>query len=128
MINPETTTSSQSSKSYIKNCFTVTKDVQINSLLATENFLVVGTVGEILGYTWKNIRTADCKPTWKIDLPNIKDSFDKTDVNTLIHNKELEHIYAGCGDSNIYTFDFETRKLIQTFKGHTDYIHSIHYW
>lgn len=70
----------------------------------------------------------DGKPSWKIDLPDIKDSFDKADVNTLIYNKETDHVYAGCGDSNIYVFDIEHGKVIQTLKGHTDYIHSINNW
>lgn len=96
--------------------------------MATESYLLVGTVGEILAYTWKTIKSSDAKISWKIDLPDIKDSFDKADVNVLMFHEESEYVYAGCGDSNIYVFNIETRKVVQILKGHSDYIHSIYYW
>lgn len=114
---------------YLKNKFTVEEDVQINSLLTTDNYLIVGTTGEISGYTWKNVVSSkDAKVAWKIDLPNIRDSFDRADINTLICNNDDGFVYAGCGDNNIYVINVETGKSVQVLKGHSDYIHSIHSW
>lgn len=124
VINPDATATTNK-KHYIKNSFVIENDLQVNSLLTTKNFLVIGIGGELLGYTWKSIKSIDAKPSWKIDLPDIKDSFDKADVNTLLHHNENEYLYAGCGDSNIYAFDIQVGKVVQTLKGHTDYIHCL---
>lgn len=125
VINPDTSAATNK-KHFVKNSFIIANNVQINSLLTTKNFLVIGTVGELLGYTWKSIKSIDAKPAWKIDLPDTKDSFDKADVNTLLYKNENDYIFAGCGDSNIYAFDIQDGKLVQTLKGHTDYIHCIY--
>lgn len=108
-----------------KNTFVVQPDVQINTLLTTEKFLVVGAFGEIYGYLWKAVKTSkDPKPNWKIELPNIKDTFDKADVNSLIYNKNSNLLYA-TGDNNVYVFNLEGGKLVRTLSAHTGYIHSI---
>lgn len=36
------------------------------------------------------------------------------------------HLYAGCGDNTIYEINLENGKILRTFDGHKDYIHSIH--
>lgn len=109
-----------------KNSFTVKEDVQINSLVSTKQFLIVGTVGEICGYNWKNVK-ASKQPScaWSIDFRSAKDSFDKPDINYLIFNKENDQLYVACGDNNIYIIDLETRKEVKAFKGHKDYVHCI---
>lgn len=100
-------------------------DVQINSLLTTEKHLVVGAFGEIYGYLWKAVKTAkDPKPSWKIELPNVKDTFDKADVNCMLYDKNSNLLYA-TGDSNVYVFNLEGGKLVRTLTAHTAYIHSI---
>jgi THO complex subunit 6 len=111
-----------------KNTFTIKEDVQINSLLSTKSFLIVGTVGEILAYTWKNVKLSK-KPScsWSIDIPNAKDSFDKPDVNYLVLDDEDNLLYAACGDNNVYSFNLETRKEVRTLKGHKNYVHCLNY-
>ncbi|KAG5868638.1 hypothetical protein JTB14_032799 [Gonioctena quinquepunctata] len=109
-----------------KNRITVKKDFQINSLLSLQSHLIVGCVGEIFAYSWKVVKTSkNPQPAWTIDIPNQKDSFERTDVNSLQFNSESSQIYAGCGDNNIYVFDLETRKLLKTLSKHTDYIHCL---
>jgi hypothetical protein len=111
-----------------KNTFTIKEDVQINSLLSTKSFLIVGTVGEILAYTWKNVKLSK-KPScsWSIDIPNAKESFDKPDVNYLVLDDEDNLLYAACGDNNVYSFNLETRKEVRTLKGHKNYVHCLNY-
>lgn len=100
-------------------------DVQINSLLTTEKHLIVGAFGEIYGYLWKSVKTTkDPKPAWKIELPNVKDAFDKADVNWLLYDKNSSLLYA-TGDNNIYVFNLEDGKLVRSLNSHTNYIHSI---
>ncbi|XP_044271762.1 THO complex subunit 6 [Tribolium madens] len=112
-----------------KNTFTIKEDVQINSLLTTKSFLVVGTVGEILGYAWKNVKTSK-KPScsWSIEIPNSKDSFDKPDVNCLVLENENNLLFAACGDNNVYIFNIETRKEVRSLRGHKNYIHCINFF
>lgn len=124
VINPESSLTKQDQLP--ENSFIVQENVQINSLLSTNKHLIVGGFGEIYGYLWKSIKTSkDAKPSWKIELPNVKDSFDKAEVNCLSSNADSSRLYAGCGDNNIYVFALEDGKLVQTLTGHKDYIHCI---
>lgn len=108
------------------NSFVVQQDVQINSLLTTQKHLIVGAFGEIFGYTWKAVKSSkDAKPSWKIELPNAKDSFDKTEVNCMLMEKKSPQFYVGCGDNNIYMFNVEGGKLVRTLSGHSNYVHCI---
>lgn len=100
---------------------------QINSLLSIQNYLIVGGVGEIHGYLWKNLKTAskNKQTAWAIDIPNQKDAFERVDINCIIYNEENGHLFVGCGDNNIYEYDLETRALLKTISNHTDYIHCL---
>lgn len=123
MVNPESNLTKEDQLP--KNSFIVQPDVQINSLLTTEKHLVIGAFGEIYGYLWKAVKTSkDPKPNWKIELPNVKDNFDRADVNCLLHDKGTNLLYA-CGDNNVYVFNLEGGKLVRTLSEHTGYIHSI---
>ncbi|XP_031351615.1 THO complex subunit 6 [Photinus pyralis] len=105
------------------NSFTVQEDVQINSILATESFLIVGVVGEIFGYTWKVVKNSkDGKVAWKIELP-YSEVLSKPDVNCMVAKDGL--LYAGCGDNKIYVINLEGGHIIRTLVEHSDYIHSI---
>lgn len=124
IISPETSLTKDDQKS--KNQFTVEEDVPINSLLSTESNLIVGTVGEIIGFNWRSVKMSkEAKPVWMVTLPNVKDSFEKADINCLIYSKENEHLYAGCGDNNIYCINLGACSISQIMRGHNDYIHSI---
>ncbi|GJQ84063.1 putative THO complex [Trypoxylus dichotomus] len=90
-----------------KNVFTVEEDVQINSLVTMDNYLVVGT------------------EAWKVAIPNNKDKLEKCDINCMAYNKLTESIYLGCGDNNIYSMKIEGGEITQTLNGHTNYIHSL---
>ncbi|CAK1581534.1 unnamed protein product [Parnassius mnemosyne] len=99
---------------------------QICSLASTENFLIVGTVNEISGWDWKSIvHSKLSKPAWVIKITS-QSSFEQTDVNSLWYAEEENKIYAACGDNKVYVYHLEDGKLVNTFDGHKDYIHSIH--
>ncbi|XP_050307298.1 THO complex subunit 6 [Anthonomus grandis grandis] len=110
-----------------KSKITVCPDLQINSLLATENHLLVGGYGEIYAYSWKTIKGSNrnVKPTWSIEIPSDQDELNRAEVNSLLFEESSANIYAGCGDNKIYIFNLESRKPIKTLTGHTDYVHSI---
>ncbi|KAK9886127.1 hypothetical protein WA026_014913 [Henosepilachna vigintioctopunctata] len=109
-----------------KYSFVVEADIQINALLSTDIYLIVGTVGEIKAYLWKTIKTSkSISCSWSIDIPNIKDGLDKPDVNCLYFNDDKGILLAGCGDNLIYVFQIETRKHLKVLSAHTDYIHAL---
>ncbi|CAH2073322.1 unnamed protein product, partial [Iphiclides podalirius] len=102
------------------------KGNQICSLASTEKFLIVGTVNEILGWEWKTVLQSKLsKPAWSIKISSLS-RVDETDVNSLWLSDENNKIYAGCGDSKIYAYNLEDGRLVNTFDGHRDYIHSVH--
>ncbi|XP_057658684.1 THO complex subunit 6 homolog [Diorhabda carinulata] len=103
---------------------TVKEGFQVNSLLTTQHYLVVGIVGEIYGYNWKSIRNTHPQADWIISIPNQKDAFKNADIN-VIRGLQNKHIFIGCGDNNIYVYDLESRKLLKTLSCHTDYIHCL---
>ncbi|XP_068629842.1 THO complex subunit 6 [Battus philenor] len=99
---------------------------QITSLASTENFLIVGTVNEISGWDWKAIlQTKLSKPTWTIKI-SLHSKFEQTDVNSLWFCEQENKIYAGCGDDNVYVYNLEDGRRVNTLEGHKDYIHSVH--
>lgn len=67
----------------------------------------------------------DPKPSWKVELPTVKDSFDKTDVNSLVLSNDGDFLYAGCGDNNVYCVNIEVGNICRTFAAHSDYVHNI---
>lgn len=95
--------------------------------MTTSNHLIVGTVGEISGYDWANVKkgSSDVKPAWRYELPNVTNAFSRADVNCLVLKGDPDLLYAGCGDNNVYVFNLETGMIVRTMTGHTDYIHSI---
>lgn len=124
IVQPETNLSKEELTP--RNKFMVKDDLQINSLLTTQTHLIVGGVGEIYAYQWKNVKTSkNVQPVWTIDIPGQKGTFDKTDVNCLLYNEENGQIYAGCGDNNIYIFEIESRKILKTLSKHKDFIHCL---
>jgi len=54
-------------------CFTPCPENQISSLATTEDFLIIGTAGEILGYDWDSVLKQK-KPylAWSLAIPPSK--------------------------------------------------------
>ncbi|XP_014602976.1 PREDICTED: THO complex subunit 6 homolog [Polistes canadensis] len=103
-------------------------DQHIQSMVSTDNFLITGTVGEISGWDWKVVassKAAKSKPSWVIQIPANKDSYEKADVNFLVYSKSNNILYAGCGDNNIYVISLEEGKILRNLPGHTDFIHCL---
>ncbi|CAG9783995.1 unnamed protein product [Diatraea saccharalis] len=99
---------------------------QICSLVATDKFLVVGSVNVIYGWDWKAILGVKLsKPSWQIKISS-KSSLEHIDVNSLCLSDDGEKLYAGCGDNNTYIFNLEDRRQLSVLSGHDDYIHSVH--
>ncbi|XP_018336862.1 THO complex subunit 6 [Agrilus planipennis] len=110
-----------------KHTFTIENNLHINSLLTTEQYLVVGTSVGIIGYDWKNIKNGkEAKISWKIELPKVQSNFEKIDINCMVLSKDPGLIYVGCDDNNIYCVNIESSAIVRTLKGHSDYIHDIY--
>ncbi|CAK1545131.1 unnamed protein product [Leptosia nina] len=99
---------------------------QICSLASTDRFLIVGSVNEIYGWTWKAILNSKLsKPSWTIKIKS--ESFiEQCDINCLWLSEDSEKLYAGCGDNKVYVFNLEDGSLMQTLAGHENYVHCIH--
>lgn len=102
--------------------FSVEKS-QIYSLSYYNDFLIVGTNSEISGYTFKGQQIG--KKAWEVRIPSTPENTELNEVNYLWLDKENGHLYAGCGDNNIYSISLEDGKILRTFSGHTNYIHCL---
>ncbi|CAB0039864.1 unnamed protein product [Trichogramma brassicae] len=107
--------------------FKAYQDQQVQSMVTTENFLITGTCGEITGWDWKVVlsKSQKVKPSWTKQIPSKKDSLEKLDVNSMVYAKENQMVYIGCGDNKIHTINISEGKILNSFSGHTDFIHSI---
>lgn len=108
--------------------FSVCCSQPINSLAFHNDFLIVGTIGKIVGYKWKfhfDETPNLTKPFWTIEIPIIPESIEAADINSMYIDQESNILYAGCGDNNIYQISLEDGKIIRNFKGHKDYIHCV---
>ncbi|OWR52270.1 THO complex subunit 6 protein [Danaus plexippus plexippus] len=109
-----------------KHIHTLESENQVCSLVSTENFLIVGSVNEILGWNWKSVIHPKLgKPAWTIRIQP-KSFIEKCDINYLWYCEEEGKLYVGCGDNNIYIYNLEDGKLVSTLEGHSDYIHCLH--
>ncbi|XP_014293986.1 THO complex subunit 6 [Halyomorpha halys] len=107
--------------------FTSPNHEQICSMVSTNRFCITGTVGVIYGWEWDSLKEGKPQLQWKINLPSPLKRFDQIDVNSLFvtEDDQVKYLYAGCGDNKIYVFSLEDGKLVRTFEGHNDYLHSI---
>ncbi|KAG6449446.1 hypothetical protein O3G_MSEX006079 [Manduca sexta] len=109
-----------------KHIHTFQSEKQICSLASTDKFLIVGSVNEITGWDWKSVVSSKLsKPAWSIKISS-KCQIDQTDVNSLWLSEDEEKLYAGCGDNNLYVYNLEDGRLVSTYDGHEDFIHSVH--
>ena len=105
--------------------YNVSEKHQIHSLAFINNFLIVGTNGDISGYSWSETQEKILKKAWSIHIPiQAYDTQDVNEVTSLWFNKKQEQLYAACGNS-IYVYNIEDRQLIKTYAEHKDYIHCI---
>lgn len=127
IINPDENSSVEYRKP--KHKYQIT-DSKINSLISTEKFLIVGTVGEINGYLWKDLFGfgKSVKSSWNLQLPIIKKEKvnDKSDVNCLFYEEKTSNLYAGCGDNFIHIFSLDDGRILRSIEAHEDFIHCLH--
>ncbi|CAB3239143.1 unnamed protein product [Arctia plantaginis] len=123
ILNPEPLSLDYNKPKHIHN---IESGYQICSLTSTDAALIIGTVNEILGYDWKTVTSAKVsKPLWRIKISS-ETSMEQIDVNSLWLSEDEAKLYAGCGDNNIYVYNMDDGRLLSTFKGHTDFVHSVH--
>nr|XP_018911210.1 PREDICTED: THO complex subunit 6 [Bemisia tabaci] len=108
---------------------------RICALFSSPLFLIVGSVGEIYGWHWNDLKlpqTETPSVAWTIQIPISGDVLHRADVNSVMLLKEdatengnFSTLLAGCGDNKLYMFNLEDGKLVRTFEGHLSYIHGI---
>lgn len=96
---------------------------QIYSLAYFNDFLIVGTNAEILGFAFNKGQIG--KQTWCIRIPSTPENAEMNEVNFMWMDTDNGHLYAGCGDANIYGISLNDGKILRTYAGHADYIHSL---
>ncbi|XP_063700911.1 THO complex subunit 6 [Culicoides brevitarsis] len=97
---------------------------QIYSLSFFNDFLIVGTNAEITGYSFKGQQISS-KKAWEVRIPSSPENAELNEINCFWLDRDAGNLYAGCGDNNIYNVSLEDGKILRTFNGHTNYIHSV---
>lgn len=103
--------------------FKIESSGQIHSLIFHNNFVIVGTLGTVTGYSW--MKNEITKKAWEVKLSS-SGNMDPTEVNSFWLDKVNAVLYAGCGDNVIYAISLENGKILRAFDGHKDYIHCVH--
>lgn len=106
--------------------FTATKEKAIYCLLSTDTLLISAGVGEICAWKWSDVLGKAAKTVWTLKIPKLQ-AFACPEVNSLALNNDESgsHLYSGCGDNNIYSWDIETGQETLMLSGHQDYVHSV---
>lgn len=97
---------------------------KIYSLAFHREFLIVGSVGVIAGYSISSGGSVQ-KKAWSIQLPLSPEACEMGEVNDMWVDSENDIIYAACGDSNVYVFSLDEGSFIRKLSGHKDYIHAV---
>lgn len=106
--------------------FHVSDKSQIYSLTFFNDFLIVGTNGELSGYKFSKQQINTAKKEWEIRMPAALETSELVnEINYLWLDEDNAMIYCGCGDNNIYACSLENGLITRTFTGHSDYIHSL---
>lgn len=99
----------------------------IYSMAKTSQYLISAGSKEIHGWIWKEIlHHKNPKPKWTFTVPT-NNPFETPETNSITVNDGDNVLIAGCGDNNVYLFDLTNGDIIETLKGHTDYVHSVKY-
>ncbi|XP_074642429.1 THO complex subunit 6 homolog [Tubulanus polymorphus] len=106
-------------------------DGPVYTLVSTDRFLISAGTGDIKAWIWTDIIRADNfhktpNVAWCLSVPG-ESRFEHPEVNSLVlDNKNgTNSLFGAGGDGNVYMWDLESGKLQNTFRGHTDYIHSL---
>lgn len=95
----------------------------VHSLASTETFLLTGGRGEVMAWAWDTLVQGEVSsPDWAIQVPG------RGEINSMLVMPEggtQGRLVLGTGNNNVYIYDLETRQLVTTLAGHTDYIHSV---
>ena len=94
----------------------------VHSLATTEGFLLTGGRGKVRAWGWEEINQGNVgQPQWALQVPG------GGEVNSMLvmGGGTSGRLVLGTGDNNVYVFDLETRQLLSTLAGHTDYIHYV---
>lgn len=93
------------------------------SLAYHRDFLIVGSVnGLISGFTHSNGIIQ--KKAWSINLPLNYSQNETTEVNDMWVDRANDALFAVCGNS-LYHCNLDEGKVLNEFKGHKDFIHSV---
>lgn len=98
------------------------------SLISNPDHLIVGTQGEICGWTWTSIKKKSPKQAWCLPLPRQPGTAIETDANYMALNSSSQtagHLIVAAGDHQVHVYDLETRLSVMDLRGHGNYIHSV---
>ncbi|XP_065644438.1 THO complex subunit 6 homolog isoform X1 [Hydra vulgaris] len=99
----------------------------IYCFVTIDKYLISGGSSEVQAWVWKDlIREKLPKPAWSIHPPS-SNPFGVPETNALTVNQSNNTLILGCGDNNVYVYDIETRNLLKTIQGHSDFIHAVGY-
>ncbi|XP_013091645.2 THO complex subunit 6 homolog [Biomphalaria glabrata] len=98
----------------------------IYSLCSTDIFLICAGEGDIQAYKWSDIIAKNPKVAWSLSIPK-KGVFSHAEINSCVIHQDSSSmvLYAGAGDHLVHSWDIENGSYLNSFSGHTDYIHSI---
>lgn len=97
----------------------ISEQSQIYSLSYYKDFLIIGLIGEVIGYKWSEKNKQIEKKIWEVKIP------DCQEINSLYLNSKDDQLFAGCGDNSMYCISLEDGKILRNFTGHKDYIHCV---
>ena len=106
-------------------------------IIYISNLICSGGDEEICVWLWENLLKLETHPTFQITClstfqhPQTRGvrgaMLPLSETNGICIDKDSQHLFAGAGDNNAYEIDLGSGKYIQSYEGHTSYLHSVSY-
>ena len=99
-------------------------DAPVFSLISSNDDLIVGSLGQIAAWRWKDLQKKNLEKAWNIDLqplPGLPNEVNFIEFDDSVGT--AGRLIVASGDNNLKVFDIETAQKLQNLPGHDNYIH-----
>eukprot|EP00040_Diaphanoeca_grandis_P018314 m.96282 g.96282 ORF g.96282 m.96282 type:complete len:363 (-) comp26882_c1_seq1:22-1110(-) len=99
-------------------------DGSVYTMVTYNEYLITAGGPDINVWRWQDLSSSkNITPVYTLQTHS--DSSSHYEVNSLSIDHKAGLLFAGSGDCNVYVFDLQQQKLVQTLQGHTQYVHCV---
>ena len=98
----------------------------VHALKTVAKFLVSAGYGPIIGWKWTDLVNSKISKSWSLSKEvNAVHKKQCEIYNCLSFNSRDSLLYSGSDDAHVLSWDLKTFKNVESFDGHSEYVHDI---